>query len=153
MMLHNHAPMWAHIQSYKTCFACLQCVPDHVLACGHSFCPSCVQELGTPSLERESAWIVGECWLCCRSIQEQSTPYIQLKPRCAGVRVLTLDGGGIRGVVELALLQELIDKVGLGIPIREFFDLIVGTSTGRAYVRQSELTYADSIDLQVVSSH
>jgi patatin-like phospholipase/acyl hydrolase len=59
-----------------------------------------------------------------------NTYYIQLKPRCAGVRVLTLDGGGIRGVVELALLQALAEETGLGVPIRDYFDLIVGTSTG-----------------------
>lgn len=60
-----------------------------------------------------------------------NTYYIQLKPRCAGVRVLTLDGGGIRGVVELALLQALADEAGLGVPIRDYFDLIMGTSTGK----------------------
>ena len=47
----------------------------------------------------------------------------------AGVRVLTLDGGGIRGIVELAILAEIERRVGLGISIREMFDVIVGTST------------------------
>jgi patatin-like phospholipase/acyl hydrolase len=55
---------------------------------------------------------------------------VRLKPRCAGARILTLDGGGIRGIVELALLQSLDMTVGLGLPIRDLFDLVIGTSTG-----------------------
>jgi patatin-like phospholipase/acyl hydrolase len=55
-----------------------------------------------------------------------------LKPRCAGARILTLDGGGIRGIVELSVLQALHNAVGLGdFAMRDMFDLIVGTSTGR----------------------
>ncbi|KAK0631489.1 hypothetical protein B0T14DRAFT_559283 [Immersiella caudata] len=126
----DHAALWSHLKSYKTCFSCLDGVPDHVLACGHAYCPCCVQELGTPSTNRECAWTFAECCLCGRGGNDLNTNYIQLKPRCAGVRVLTLDGGGIRGVVELALLQALADEAELGVPIRDYFDLIVGTSTG-----------------------
>ena len=44
---------------------------------------------------------------------------------------MTLDGGGIRGIVELSVLQALQKAVGLEeFPIRDMFDLIVGTSTG-----------------------
>ncbi|KAK0639197.1 hypothetical protein B0T16DRAFT_238017 [Cercophora newfieldiana] len=126
----EHSAVWASLKSYKTCFACLDGVPDHVLACGHAYCPCCVQELGTQSTERECAWTFRECSLCYRGGEDLNTYYIQLKPRCAGIRVLSLDGGGIRGVVELVLLQALADETGLGIPIRDYFDLIVGTSTG-----------------------
>lgn len=38
--------------------------------------------------------------------------------------------GGVRGILELVLLQAIMDKVGFGIPIQELFDLVVGTSTG-----------------------
>lgn len=126
----EHAAIWAHIKSYKTCLSCLDGIPDHVLACGHAYCACCVQELATPSAERECAWTFAECFLCCQGGEDLNRYYIQLKPRCAGVRVLTLDGGGIRGVVELALLQALSDEAGLGVPVRDYFDLIVGTSTG-----------------------
>jgi patatin-like phospholipase/acyl hydrolase len=44
--------------------------------------------------------------------------------------MLTLDGGGIRGIVELSLLKALQDEIGLSLPFGEMFDLIVGTSTG-----------------------
>jgi patatin-like phospholipase/acyl hydrolase len=56
-----------------------------------------------------------------------------LKPRCAGVRILTLDGGGIRGIVELGLLRALETKGIAGVRISDLFDLVMGTSTGRLY--------------------
>jgi patatin-like phospholipase/acyl hydrolase len=43
-------------------------------------------------------------------------------------RILTIDGGGLKGTVPaafLAALEEHIDR-----PLHEYFDLIVGTSTG-----------------------
>jgi Patatin-like phospholipase len=125
--------MWKNIESNKTCLSCLQAVPDHVLGCGHSYCPRCIQELGHPSLSSECAWDM-RCWLCWEN-KGQVSYSIQLKPRCAGVRILSLDGGGIRGIVELSVLQALHDAVGLELlPMKDMFDLIVGTSTGMAYV-------------------
>ncbi|KAL8687035.1 MAG: hypothetical protein Q9224_005271, partial [Gallowayella concinna] len=38
--------------------------------------------------------------------------------------------GGIRGIVELEVLKAIERQLPAGIPIRSFFDLIVGTSTG-----------------------
>jgi len=49
-------------------------------------------------------------------------------PRGAGPRVLALDGGGMRGLVTLVMLQELEQRTGRR--IHELFDLVVGTSTG-----------------------
>jgi hypothetical protein len=43
-------------------------------------------------------------------------------------KVLSLDGGGIRGTYTAAVLAELEEQ--LGKPLRDYFDLIVGTSTG-----------------------
>lgn len=43
-------------------------------------------------------------------------------------RILTIDGGGIKGAFPAALLAGLEDA--LGAPIVEYFDLIAGTSTG-----------------------
>jgi hypothetical protein len=42
-------------------------------------------------------------------------------------KMLALDGGGIRGVLTLAMLEALERQVG---PLHEFFDYIAGTSTG-----------------------
>jgi hypothetical protein len=43
-------------------------------------------------------------------------------------RILAIDGGGIRGLLPASLLATLEDAVGE--PLVDFFDLIVGTSTG-----------------------
>lgn len=40
---------------------------------------------------------------------------------------LKSSSGGIRGIVELEVLQTLESMIGVKIPIHQFFDLIVGT--------------------------
>ena len=46
----------------------------------------------------------------------------------AGSRILCLDGGGIRGLIQLEVLSQLEKKTGR--KITELFDWIIGTSTG-----------------------
>ncbi len=43
-------------------------------------------------------------------------------------RILSLDGGGIRGVISTVILSEVEKMVGA--PLNKYFDLIAGTSTG-----------------------
>ena len=45
-------------------------------------------------------------------------------------RVLALDGGGVRGHIQLEVLALLEQEIGLDLPLRCFFDLIIGTSIG-----------------------
>mmetsp|Transcript_6053 Transcript_6053/g.18460 ORF Transcript_6053/g.18460 Transcript_6053/m.18460 type:complete len:572 (-) Transcript_6053:130-1845(-) len=69
---------------------------------------------------------------------EEESPPTSLKPlpmrpsqehRAKGsIRVLSLDGGGARGIALVGMLQTLEEK--LGQPIQDSFDLICGTSTG-----------------------
>ncbi|MCA9507359.1 MAG: patatin-like phospholipase family protein [Myxococcales bacterium] len=44
------------------------------------------------------------------------------------IRVLSLDGGGIRGILEVMSLTEIEDEIGK--PINQIFDVMVGSSTG-----------------------
>ncbi|KAI1839796.1 hypothetical protein JX266_013990, partial [Neoarthrinium moseri] len=53
-----------------------------------------------------------------------------VKPDTAGVRVLSIDGGGTRGRAPLEFLQALQDRLGLPYPLQRNFDLIYGTSSG-----------------------
>ena len=46
----------------------------------------------------------------------------------SAVNVLSIDGGGVRGIIPARVLEQLESKTGR--PINELFDLIVGTSTG-----------------------
>lgn len=48
------------------------------------------------------------------------------------LRLLSLDGGGVRGLSALMILEELMEKVNPESPPKpcDYFDLIGGTSTG-----------------------
>ena len=66
----------------------------------------------------------------------------------AGSRVLCLDGGGIRGLIQLEILSQLEAKTGR--KVTELFDWIVGTSTGG--VIALGLVYGESQDVLVGDS-
>ncbi|KAK4178774.1 putative patatin-like phospholipase [Triangularia setosa] len=124
-------PLFSHLFSTKTCLSCLLSSPDHVLSCGHAYCPRCIQELSTHSQWKECAFDIHACVLCDCQDPSHNNQTIQFKPRCAGVRILTLDGGGVRGIVELGLVKALEDEIKLtNVRLAEMFDLIIGTSTG-----------------------
>jgi hypothetical protein len=128
----RNGALWRRIYSNKTCMSCLQGVPDHALFCGHSFCPRCIQEMGTPSPHLECAWSIQHCIICGKEHSQPSGQIVQLKPRCSGARILSLDGGGVRGIVELAVIRSLEKKIDLpNIRLGEMFDLVIGTSTGK----------------------
>ena len=46
----------------------------------------------------------------------------------SGQRVLCLDGGGMRGLIQLEVLRQITESTGKSIP--ELFQWVVGTSTG-----------------------
>lgn len=120
---------WNEVYSYKSCFICLGSLPDHVLPCGHALCDACVLDFGLPSENGSQTELTFEtCVLCGESWQPPQL--IQLKPEYAGVRILTLDGGGVHGILELALWRLVEEEIGLELPICRYFDLVVGTNTG-----------------------
>ncbi|KAH8144522.1 uncharacterized protein LAJ45_11462 [Morchella importuna] len=123
-----HHELWGLVRSYKTCFSCLLSCPDHVLPCGHALCERCISDFGKPSNITEREIEINECVFCGESWERKQR--IQTKPPFAGVRILTLDGGGIRGILELLMLKEIQERIGLNIRFDQFFDLVVGTSTG-----------------------
>jgi hypothetical protein len=65
------------------------------------------------------------------------TDYKILRPKCSGQRrLLALDGGGIRGLVTLGILEKLeadlraASGAGASFRLSDYFDFIGGTSTG-----------------------
>jgi hypothetical protein len=58
---------------------------------------------------------MGECLVCF---------YTHAFDVCAE---LTRFSGGVRGIVQLTILEILEERIDLGMPIQQFFDLIVGT--------------------------
>lgn len=62
---------------------------------------------------------------------------MHIKPPTAGVRILSIDGGGVRGVIPLRALHDLEltiqTLIGDQITIQDNFDLAVGTSTGKSH--------------------
>ncbi|OCL08081.1 hypothetical protein AOQ84DRAFT_293846 [Glonium stellatum] len=114
--------------SHCTCFCCLMEIPEHPLPCGHILCAKCVRSFG--QAHNKSNFELNSCPLHPDDSRWAKPCVVRFKPEYAGSRILSLDGGGIRGIVELEVLRAIQEELGNKIPIREFFDLIVGTSTG-----------------------
>ena len=117
---------WSKLRSNITCLLCLRCKPEHVLPCGHSKCDKCVQLWGIGQLGSECYYRVDMCLMC----QVACTKFIRLKAPTAGIRILSLDGGGIRGIVILEMMASLQMSLNPDLRVQDLFDLVVGTSAG-----------------------
>ncbi|KXS99282.1 hypothetical protein AC578_6205 [Pseudocercospora eumusae] len=113
--------------SHATCFCCLMDVPEHPLACGHVLCTACIKAYGKQS---KSSVQVSCCPLHRESTNWAKPTIIKFKPAGASVRILSLDGGGIRGIVQLEVLRAIEQALGSHLPVQSFFDLMMGTGTG-----------------------
>ncbi|KAK0628303.1 hypothetical protein B0T17DRAFT_149884 [Bombardia bombarda] len=120
----------SQLTGQRTCLGCLSNTPTNTLPCRpnqHGICHECIRRYS--SAERHQSVIeINTCPLGCRLAKKPWT--IRVKPKTAGARILVLDGGGIRGIVELAILAEIEKAIGLQIRIQDLFDLVIGTSTG-----------------------
>lgn len=118
---------WHEATSNACCIPCLASPPQHPLSCGHAICDACVPRFGQRWPSREYCYLLTACPICGTHVIEQQ---IILKPPTAGVRVLSVDGGGVRGVVPLQFLKLLQIALGPGGRVQEFFDVAFGTSAG-----------------------
>lgn len=123
--LRRQAEGFRAIKSHGVCYGCFVRPYEHRLPCGCSVCARCCADLGetgrAPTLRSFAA-----CPLC--DTRYGSTARIRVPPPTAGYRLLELDGGGVRGIVQIVLLQQLQKHVGL--PVAMLFDLVTGTSAG-----------------------
>ncbi|KAK0721616.1 hypothetical protein B0T26DRAFT_800576 [Lasiosphaeria miniovina] len=114
-------------RSYATCLCCVAKIPENELPCGHTLCKNCVQAFGNDA--GQGIFELNSCPLHHSETRWPKPAQIRFKPDEAGVRVLCLDGGGVRGIVELVILRAIEQRLGEHIPVQNFFDLIVGTRT------------------------
>ncbi|KAI9727191.1 MAG: hypothetical protein M1834_008499 [Cirrosporium novae-zelandiae] len=117
---------WAALKSTKTCFFCLRRSPEHILACEHGICDTCVRIFGVPQKGNPYCYDFTECILCMKQMDMS----VNLKPPTAEPRLLCIDGGGTRGVVALEFLEALQQILNLPYPLQEHFDCAFGTSSG-----------------------
>lgn len=115
-------------QSHSVCLCCLFEQPEHVLPCGHMLCTSCIKSYGR--MKSKTLIEIQDCPLEPNKIGKYNPSTVYLKPEMAAHRVLVLDGGGIRAMVQLEILRRLEHEWYGKLPIRCFFDLVVGTGTG-----------------------
>jgi hypothetical protein len=114
---------WRGVMTFPNCTFCLFEDACLSLRCSHGLCERCCWQLSRRSgtlcrLEQCPA-----CGICVSFV-------VRLRPPTAGYRVLSLDGGGVRGIVLLDLLSHVSALSDLGLQPFHLFDVIVGTSTG-----------------------
>ena len=56
----------------------------------------------------------------------RASPTVVLGPATASIRILSIDGGGVRGVITLEFLRFIQDTLGPGSPIQSFLTLLLG---------------------------
>jgi hypothetical protein len=117
---------WKELQDNDSCLYCLRRSPQHVLSCRHSVCDNCTVAYGVPVLGEEYCFEMDTCLLC----DDASYVTARLKPPTSGTRLLSIDGGGPRGVVPLESLKLIQRVLGADCQVQDFFDLVVGTSSG-----------------------
>ncbi len=124
--LTTHGSKWAHIRSNRVCLYCIRRKPELVLSCGHSICEVCLSLFGRPSKRLDYLYRLDPCLLCSSGDLE-----MKLQPPTASPRILSIDGGGVRGVIPLEFLKLLQDAIGPECAIQSLFDLAIGTSSGK----------------------
>ena len=126
-VLARHRESWRRIKgSHETCFVCLRRRPELQPECGHIVCAYCVKRFGERPSKRGRGVTLSQCLLCATPCQLT----VLDPPPTAGVGVLCLDGGGVRGIVQTVILTLIEKQIGLPIPVQEYFQLVGGVSAG-----------------------
>uniref|UniRef100_L7ITF8 PNPLA domain-containing protein n=1 Tax=Pyricularia oryzae (strain P131) TaxID=1143193 RepID=L7ITF8_PYRO1 len=120
--LARFANKWAVIKSSDTCLVCLRRRPLYDLCPGHTICDNCVRVFGLCADDDPSVWTFEKCLLCQNRLSEKTR--IRIHPPTAGVGVLCLDGGGVRGTLVLEILKRIEERVNLPVPLQRPVSLL-----------------------------
>jgi len=116
------------LRSEDTCYCCIGRRPQFTLPCEHSVCENCVMVFGQSSEDDPGSFRVESCFICSNSAKTN----VRVKPSTASIRVLSIDGGGTRGIIPLEFIRALEDRVALPhYSVQRNFDVIYGTSSGK----------------------
>jgi hypothetical protein len=118
---------WSGWELPTACLFCLCRLAEHQLPCRHAICDTCVTIFGRPTCGVEYHQDLVRCPLC----QKPSQLTVRQLPPTKRPVVVTLDGGGIRGMITLGLLRALERRLaGAVTTVAEIPDLIAGPSVG-----------------------
>ncbi len=136
----QHSQYWKNVLPKRTCLACLEAGNPIFLPCNHILCETCYRKQGSSATQLSYCGPI-PCRICTFCKAQWDRFEVILPPPTAGARVLSLDGGGIKGIVELLTLQHLDQIINLPIPFHYFFDQMLGTSIGDHYLISSSPTH------------
>lgn len=118
------------LQTQRPKYACVACFFSAwagLLPCGHGLCHGCSHRL-IGGWKQSGVLRFDSCPVCLTYFGNAF--YTSASPPTAGGRVLSLDGGGVKVVVLLRVLDQLSKMICPEAEISSFFDLAVGTSAG-----------------------
>ena len=121
---------WTRIKNTEFCF-CFQRPPENVLTCSHALCDTCVRNFGAEYKTFDGQYCIPACPFC-----QQGELTVGLKPFTAGLRLLSLDGGGVRGKITVLILKMLQATLGDELMLQDLFDVVYGTSVGELDTRR-----------------
>lgn len=118
----------ALVYSNETCLGCITRRPQYRLQCGHLVCQNCIRTFY--HADDSDPWVFKSdaCHICAVSTPNLS---IRLAPDTCRARVLSIDGGGIRGAAPIGFLKTIQDAIGIPhYDVQRNFDIMFGTSSG-----------------------
>lgn len=118
---------WKAVRSNVFCAICITRRPEHVLKCRHAICDACAKKFGAARGTEEYAYLMSNCLAC----GDTADLLVRLKPPTAGLRVIGMDGGGLRGIISLEFFRLLQKSLGSSCQLQDLFDLALGTSVGK----------------------
>lgn len=121
----KHKMVCNTLQTTQTCLWCLIRPAERALRCGHCLCEGCLEEYYSPGPSVYS-YRVDCCLICGLNVNM----VLKIKPPTAMPSILSIDGGGVRGIAGLVLMKRVQEALDVPWPLWRFFDIVVGTSVG-----------------------